>query len=113
MTAIAERVQGLSQLAGLTQAEVARIVGTSPRTVARWAAGTADPQPEARDRLLRLNYVANQLVEVLGLSPADANIWIFEPNRLLQGDSPADRLEAGDFRTVLGLIEGLADGIVA
>ena len=39
MSAIAERVQGLSQLAQLTQSEVGRIVDASPRTVARWAAG--------------------------------------------------------------------------
>jgi len=112
MTAIADRVQGLAHVADLSQAEVARIVGASPRTVARWVAGEVVPQPDARDRLLRLNYVANQLVDVLGLNAGDANVWIFEPNSLLQGDSPADRLTAGDFRTVLGLIEAIADGIV-
>ena len=112
MTAISQRVQGLAVDAGLTQTEVARIVGTSVRTVARWAAGEVDPQPDARDRLLKLNYVAKQLVDTLGLPPGDANVWLFEPNRLLGGDSPADRLTADDFRSVLGLIEALADGIV-
>lgn len=113
MTAIAERVRGLSETARLTQSEVGRIVGASPRTVARWAAGEVEPQPEARDRLLQLNYVATLLVEVLGLSASHANVWIFEPNRLLGGDTPAARLSAGDFRSVIALIEGLADGVVA
>ncbi len=113
MTAIAQRVHGLGQVAGLTQAEVARIVGASTRTVARWAAGTADPQPEAKEKLLRLNYVATELVKVLGLSPQDANVWIFEPNRMLNGQSPAERLQANDFPAVHALIEALADGIVA
>lgn len=113
MTPIAARVRGLNDTAQLTQSEVAKIVGASPRTVARWAAGTAVPQPEARDRLLQLNYVANQLVEMLGLTPSEANVWIFEPNKSLGSDTPAERLTAGDFRSVLALIEGLADGVVA
>lgn len=113
MTPIGARVRGLSDTVHLTQSEVARIVGASPRTVARWAAGTAEPQPEARDRLLQLNYVANQLIDVLGLKPQAANLWIFEPNRFLNADTPAERLSAGDFRSVLALIEGLADGVVA
>lgn len=113
MTPIAARVRGLNDTVQLTQSEVARIVGASPRTVARWAAGTAVPQPEARDRLLQLNYVATQLVELLGLTPGDANVWIFEPNQFLEADTPAERLATGDFRSVLALIEGLADGVVA
>jgi transcriptional regulator with XRE-family HTH domain len=112
MTAIAERVRGLSEAAQLTQSEVGRIVGASPRTVARWAAGEVEPQPDARDRLLQLNYVATQLVEVLGLTSADANVWLFEPSRELAGDTPADRLAAGDFRSVIAVIGALADGVV-
>lgn len=112
MTAIAERVRGLSEAAQLTQSEVGRIVGASSRTVARWASGEVEPQPDARYRLLQLNYVANQLVEVLGLSGAHANVWLFEPNRELNGDTPADRLTAGDFRSVIALIGALADGVV-
>lgn len=77
------------------------------------AAGEVEPQPEARNRLLQLNYVANQLVDVLGLSAQHANLWIFEPNRHLRGDIPADRLASGDFHSVIGLIDGLADGVVA
>lgn len=113
MSMIAERVRGLSELAQLTQSEVGRIVNASPRTVARWVAGEVEPQPGARDRLLELHYVARQLVDVLGLTPSDANVWLFEPNQLLQGDTPAARLAHGEFRTVLGLIEALADGVVA
>ena len=113
VTAIAARVRGLNDAAQLTQGEVGKIVGAAQRTVARWAAGEAEPQPEARDRLLQLSYVATQLVEVLGLTPRDANVWIFEPNKFLAADTPAERLASGDFRAVLALIEGLADGVVA
>jgi transcriptional regulator with XRE-family HTH domain len=112
-TAIASKVTQLSERAHLTQEDVGRIVGTSGRTVGRWARGDVNPQPTARERLLELAYVAEQLVEVLGLSPDDANIWIFSPNRLLDGDKPSERIHTGDYRSVLALIDALADGIVA
>lgn len=112
-TAIASKVTQLSERARLTQEDVGRIVGTSGRTVGRWVRGDVNPQPTARERLLELAYVAEQLVEVLGLSPDDANIWIFSPNRLLDGDKPSERIHAGDYRSVLALIDALADGIVA
>ncbi|HNI36233.1 MAG TPA: DUF2384 domain-containing protein [Microthrixaceae bacterium] len=112
-TAIASKVTQLSERAHLTQEEVGRIVGTSGRTVGRWVRGDVNPQPTARERLLELAYVAEQLVEVLGLSPDDANTWIFSPNRLLGGDKPSERIHAADYRSVLALIDAIADGIVA
>jgi transcriptional regulator with XRE-family HTH domain len=112
MNAIAAKVRDLSARADLSQEEIGRITGATGRTVARWAAG-ATPHASARERLLELKYVADQLIDVLGLSPPDANLWIFTPNRLLKGDKPADRIAGGDYRAVLGLIDALADGIVA
>lgn len=112
VSAIALRVRELNRRAQLTQDDVGRIVGTSGRTVARWLTG-ATPQRAARERLLELSYVTEQLVEVLRLSPEDANLWIFSPNRYLGGDKPADRIADGDYRKVLDLIDALADGIVA
>ena len=109
-TAIGDRVRELQKRAELTHEEVGRIVDASPRTVGRWAAGETAPQREARQRLLELAYVAEQLVEVI--EPGERNLWLFSPNRLLDHDTPAERIARGDFRTVLALIEALADGIV-
>jgi hypothetical protein len=36
----------------------------------------------------------------------------FYPNRLLRHDSPAARIREGDFRSVLAVLDALADGIV-
>lgn len=113
MSGIALRVRNLGERAHLSQDDVGRIVGVAPRTVARWVAGEASPQQSAKERLLELAYVAEQLVEVLGLSPEDANLWIFAPNRLLGGGKPSELIGGGEYRRVLDLIEALADGIVA
>ena len=107
------KVRDLGERAHLSQDDVGRIVGVAPRTVARWVAGDALPHQSAKERLLELAYVAEQLIEVLGLSPQDANLWIFTPNRYLGGSKPSDRIRDSDYRQVLDLIEALADGVVS
>lgn len=113
MSPIASKVRDLGERAHLSQDEVGRIVGVAPRTVARWVAGDANPHQSAKERLLELAYVAEQLIEVLGLSAQDANLWIFSPNRHLGGAKPSESIRAGDYRKVLDLIEALADGVAS
>lgn len=109
-SAIAEKVHLLTDRVQLTQQEVGDIVGANARTVARWSAGKTRPQRDARDRLLELSYVAELAAEVI--RPEDVNLWIFSPNRLLEGDSPADRIRAGQYRDVLAVLDALAEGVV-
>jgi hypothetical protein len=54
--------------------------------------------------------VAQELEAVLDAD--HANLWILSPNRLLDGDAPAERIHNGDFKAVVAVIEALADGIV-
>lgn len=107
---ISEKVARLAEHLDLTQEQVGEIVGASERTVNRWHSGEAAPQRTARQRLIELAYVAEALAEIM--KPEDANLWIFTPNRLLDHDSPADRIGRGDYRSVLRLIEALAEGVV-
>lgn len=109
-SAIAKKVDYLSESLALKRQEVADIVGSSAREVGRWSAGEATPKRMTKQRLLELAFIGEQLGKVL--QPGDANLWIFAPNRLLDGDTPAQRIADGDYKTVLGLIEALADGIV-
>jgi hypothetical protein len=95
---------------GLTQEEIGSIVDASGRSVARWTKGEVVPQRLNKQRLVELAYVADLVTEVI---PSDkVNLWMFTPNRLLDHDSPADRIRNGRYRDVLGLIEAIADGIV-
>ena len=108
--AISSTVKNISHLLLLSQEEVGSIVGTSARTVSRWTSGQVEPQRSARDRLLELVFVGEQVSRVL--EPGSVNLWLFSPNELLGADTPAERIRAGDFRSVLALIEALADGVV-
>jgi len=110
MSAVANKLGAITETMQLTYDEIGQIVDASGRSVSRWNHGKAEPQKLSRQRILELAYVADELRDVL--RPEDANLWIFGPNRLLDGDTPAQRISTGDFRSVVGVIEALADGIV-
>lgn len=107
---LASKVSSIINNLGLSQEEVGDIIDASPRTISRWVTGSVVPQRLNKQRLIELAYVAEALTEVL---PRDhANVWMLSPNRLLDHDSPADRVHAGKYKDVLNLIEALAEGIV-
>jgi len=105
----AERLESIAERARLRREDVARVVGASPRTVARWAQGESGPRAEARDRLLELSAVVNELSKVVRAEAAEA--WLFAPNPLLDFERPLDLVQQGDYRKVIAAIEGLADGV--
>lgn len=108
--ALALKVTTIIDHLGLTQEEVGGIVDASARSVARWSNGDVVPQKLNKQRLLELAYVAQAVTEIM---PSNhANVWMFEPNRLLDHDTPADRIHAGGYRDVLNLIEAIAEGVV-
>lgn len=106
---LAERLKHLTHETDLDQAEVARVLGTSARTVARWILEEARPRREARERLLEVLAVLERLSMVL--RPEPAHDWLFSPNPQLGHEKPADLLREGRFREVLGLIDALGEGV--
>ncbi|WP_454113684.1 hypothetical protein [Microbacterium maritypicum] len=107
---LATRVSSIIDHLGLTQEEVGTIVDASARSIARWSTGDVTPQRLNKQRLLELAYVADAVSEIL---PRDhANVWMLSPNRLLNHESPADRIHSGKYKDVLDLIEGIAEGVV-
>ena len=109
MTIYAERLTNIKQRAGLSQEDVARVVGASTRTVARWAAGANAPRGITRERLLELAAVSQQLAKVMNREGAAA--WLHEPNPLLKNARPVDLVAQGRYQEVLDLIDAIAEGV--
>lgn len=107
---LATKVSTIIENLGLTQEEVGQIVDASARSIARWSAGEVVPQRLNKQRLLELAYVADAVTEIMPRE--NANLWMLSPNRLLDHDTPADRVRAGQYKDVLDLIEALAEGVV-
>jgi putative toxin-antitoxin system antitoxin component (TIGR02293 family) len=106
---LAERLEKAAAKADLDQGDIARALDTNPRTVSRWLQRSSSPRPDARERLLELLAVLEQLSEVL--RPQAAHDWLFTPNPLLDHYKPVDLLRDGQPRTVLGAIDAMAEGV--
>src|SRR5690606_13835979 len=90
--------------------DVARVTGTSPRSVTRWLEG-ASPRRPAEERLLELKAVIDVLRRVMRDEPA--RLWIRSPNPELDYEKPLDLIERGEYRRVIGALRALAEGVTA
>ena len=96
---------------GVSQAEIATILGTTPRTVSRWRSTSAAhvaPRPAAARSLRELARLRWLLETEVG-QDASAR-WLRTPNAALRGQAPLDVLLAGDQDRVLGLVVSLGEG---
>ena len=91
--------------------DIARALGTNPRTVARWLNTKTAPRPEARERLLELIVLLERLPATL--KPAPARARLFSSHRSLNYHKPVDLLREGEFRRVLGAIDALPERVFA
>jgi putative toxin-antitoxin system antitoxin component (TIGR02293 family) len=108
-TDLADRLGHASERVELDQSDLARVLETNPRTIARWLHRESAPRPDARERVLELVAVLDQLSDVLQAQPA--HDWLFSPNSLLDHYKPVDLLRDGDYRKVLGAIDAMAEGV--
>ena len=93
---------------GLSNTEIAQLVGVAERQVRNWSAGTNAPSGRNRDRLLELHYVIRLLREVY--TREGAEIWLHGRKKSLNGRRPIDLLEIGESDVVLNAIERLRAG---
>ena len=109
VTRLAHRLNDLAAAVELDTGDIARAVGTNPRTVTRWVTGATVPQRSVRERLLEVIAVLERLSDTL--QPAAAHDWLLSPNPMLGYEKPIALLASGDYRRVLGAIDALADGV--
>jgi len=91
--------------------DLARITGSTPRSVTRWTTAKATPRRDAEDRLLELKAVVDQLRAVLRDEPA--RLWLRSPNPELDWRKPLDLIAEGEYRRVIGAVLAMAEGVTA
>lgn len=89
--------------------DLARVTGTSPRSVARWKVGAATPRRGAEERLLELLAVVDLTRRVM--SDDAARYWMRSPNPELGYKKPLDLVAAGHYQRVVDLLLALAEGV--
>lgn len=108
MSAVAKRLESIKARGGISGREVAQLLNTTPETVSRWKQGRTTPQPKALDRLLWLDWLAEQLASFY--EPDEARLWLFSPHIDLEGSRPADSIAIGEIDRVLSIIDKLQSG---
>lgn len=93
---------------GLSNGEMARVIGVAERQVRNWSGGANAPSGRNRDRLLELHYLVGLLREVY--TREGAEIWLHGRKKSLNGRRPIDLLEHDESEVVLNAIEQLRAG---
>ena len=75
--------------------DIARVMNTSPRTVARWRARERSPGRDAEERILEIKSVVDLLAAYL--RPEAARLWIRSPNPNLEYAKPIDVIADGNY----------------
>jgi putative toxin-antitoxin system antitoxin component (TIGR02293 family) len=91
--------------------DVARALGTTPRSVTRWQAADTAPRRETEERLLELKAVVDLLRRVL--QPEPARLWLRSPHPGLDWQKPIDLVAGGEYRRVIGELLALAEGVTS
>lgn len=91
--------------------DVARVVGSTARSVARWQTADSAPRRTSEERLLELTAVVDLLRSVLRDEPA--RLWLRSPNPELDWEKPLELVARGEYRRVIGAILAMAEGVTA
>jgi transcriptional regulator with XRE-family HTH domain len=108
--ALGESLRHIMDTLGLTPRELARTVGASDKTVARWLADETYPQHSSREKLDELERLTDRLLDAFD-GPESIALWIRNPTRSLALLRPIDALVAGQVDRVDGALETILSGI--
>ncbi len=93
---------------GATNAQAAAILGhPSDRTFYRWKGGHVAAVPH--DVIRRIGYVSGiwKALQIVYANAAQADAWVRTPNRFFGGQTPLERMSAGDVTDLAAVREYL------
>jgi putative toxin-antitoxin system antitoxin component (TIGR02293 family) len=111
MSTVAHLLEDMLDSEVVDAPDIARVLGTSSRSVARWVSAGSMPRRENEERILELKAVIDALTRVLREEPA--RLWLRSPIPALDYEKPIDLIERGEYRRVIGAILALAEGVTA
>jgi len=109
VSAVARKLDSICTKGAMKHIDVANLLGTRPETVSRWNQGKAYPHSNTEKTLLELEFIIDQLSEFY--EPNEARQWIYSPQKLLGGDSPAELIQDGRIDDVRRLVNQIRDAV--
>jgi transcriptional regulator with XRE-family HTH domain len=95
------------EVAGLSDAELARATGAAQSTSRAWLNGSRSPSGARAERLLELSALVERLERLM--EPDYIGIWLRKPIPALDDEKPLDLIGRGDYRRVATVISALED----
>jgi transcriptional regulator with XRE-family HTH domain len=95
--------------AGIAPDQLARIVGRSERTARRWLAGETEPRGAVRRQLAELTGVLEEFSRAF--PGGEPGAWLERRDPELEYHTPAELIEQGRAREVIGLLVALGEGV--
>jgi hypothetical protein len=108
--ALSESLKSIMDTLGMTPQELARTVGASDKTVARWLADETYPQHGSREKLGELEELTKLLLDTFDGSDAIAG-WIRSESGYLGRLRPIDALTSGRIDRAAAAIQSVLWGI--
>jgi putative toxin-antitoxin system antitoxin component (TIGR02293 family) len=90
-------------------ADVARVLGSSRRSVQRWNSGKAILRKDIEERALELASVLELAAQVM--PEEEARLWLRKPTADLAWRKPLDVVKEGGYREVIDALLALTEGI--
>lgn len=97
----------VSEVAQLSDADIARATGAAPSTARAWLAGSRAPTGERAERLVELSSLVERLTRVM--DPSYIAVWLRKPVPVLDDDKPLDVIGRGDYRRVAKIVSALEE----
>jgi transcriptional regulator with XRE-family HTH domain len=103
-----DQLAGIRQRLGLTQADFARLVGLSERTIAGWETG-AELKPNSLRRIIEIERLSVELAKDF-YSTSELSTWFTSANTGFDGSSPLDVIERGEIDKIWHVLYYLQSG---
>jgi DNA-binding transcriptional regulator YiaG len=87
---------------GLSRPVLARMLGVTEATLARWDKGTTPPGAAGLEKVKRLGRILEGLARVMKRSFIPT--WLASPNDACKGRTPVDLLEEGNYNTIEDMV---------
>ncbi len=107
--AVARKLESIRSKGAMKNTDIADILDARPETVSRWNSGKAYPHARIEKLLLELEFIVDQLADFY--SPQEARLWLFSPQKLLEGRAPASMIRAGKIDSVRLLVDQLRESV--
>jgi transcriptional regulator with XRE-family HTH domain len=91
----------------VTQAQLVRLTGFSPRSVAKWSQGET-PSPKQEKALVEMDRLFDGLARVI--EPAQVGRWLTHPNPAFDGSTPLQVVERGELDRIWRMLYDLESG---